>query len=135
MSTAIMDERRYTRLLDKAVPVVIETAPEYERLLAAIEAIVDKDDEDMTAEEGRLLKLLAMLVEDYEDRKIKLPRSKPHKMLAHLLEERGLKPSALWPVVGSRSRVSEILSGKRSISKQQAKRLADFFRVPVELFI
>jgi HTH-type transcriptional regulator/antitoxin HigA len=37
--------------------------------------------------------------------------------------------------VGSKSRVSEILSGKRSISREQAKRLADFFRVPVDLFI
>jgi HTH-type transcriptional regulator/antitoxin HigA len=56
-------------------------------------------------------------------------------MAAFLLEQRGLKPSALWPVIGSKGRVSEILSGKRAISKDQAKKLAAFFHVGVELFI
>jgi HTH-type transcriptional regulator / antitoxin HigA len=56
-------------------------------------------------------------------------------MVKYLLEQKGLKPRDLWPVVGSKSRVSEILAGKRAISKQQAKNLAAFFHVPVELFI
>ena len=56
-------------------------------------------------------------------------------MLAFLLEQRGLEPHDLWPVLGSKSRVSEILSGKRAISKAQARRLADFFHVAVGLFI
>ncbi len=60
-------------------------------------------------------------------------RVKP--VTAYLLERRGLQPSDLWPVLGSKSRVSEILSGKRSISKEQAKKLAQFFHVGVELFI
>jgi HTH-type transcriptional regulator / antitoxin HigA len=135
MSTATMDRRRYVRLLDRTIPVVIETEPEYERMLAGIERLMDKNEEDITPEEGRLLKLLAMLVEDYEDRNVKLPRTKPSKMLAYLLEEKGLKPRDLWPVVGSKSRVSEILSGKRSISKDQARKLAAFLHVPVELLI
>jgi len=46
-----------------------------------------------------------------------------------------LKPGDLLPVVGSKSRVSEILSGKRTIGKEQAKRLAAFFRVGVGLFL
>jgi HTH-type transcriptional regulator/antitoxin HigA len=56
-------------------------------------------------------------------------------MLKHLLEEHELKPRDLWPVIGSKSRVSEILAGKRSISKDHAKKLAAFFRVPVDLFV
>ena len=56
------------------------------------------------------------------------------KMLAYLLEEKGLKPSDLWSIL-PKSRVSEILRGKRSISKQQAKKLAEFFHVPTELFL
>ena len=39
------------------------------------------------------------------------------------------------PVVGSKSRVSEILSGKRSIGKAQAKSLAAFFHTGVEVFL
>jgi HTH-type transcriptional regulator/antitoxin HigA len=56
-------------------------------------------------------------------------------MAAFLLEHRGLKSSDLWPVVGSKGRVSEILSGKRPISKEQAKKLAQFFRVRADLFL
>ncbi len=96
---------------------------------------MDKDDDAITPEDGRLLKLLAMLVEKYEDRNYPLPRSRPHKMLKYLLEEKGLRPSDLWSVIGFKSRVSEILAGNRSISKDQAKKLAAFFHVPVDLFI
>ena len=55
-------------------------------------------------------------------------------MLAYLLEEKGLKPHDLWPLL-PKSRVSEILSGKRGVSKAQAKNLSAFFHVPVDLFL
>jgi antitoxin component HigA of HigAB toxin-antitoxin module len=41
----------------------------------------------------------------------------------------------LWDVVGSKSRVSELLAGKRAPSKAQAKKLAGHFGVGVELFL
>jgi HTH-type transcriptional regulator/antitoxin HigA len=78
--------------------------------------------------------MLSLLIEEYEDRVHPLPQTEPHKMLAQFLQEKGLKPSDLWPVI-PKSRVSEILSGKRSISKAQAKRLATLFHVPVDLFL
>jgi HTH-type transcriptional regulator / antitoxin HigA len=126
---------RYGRLLGKAMPVVIESNDEYKRMLDTLEVLMDKDEDAMSPEDGRLLKLLAMLIEEYEDRKFPLPRAEPHKMVKYLLEEKGLKPSDLWPVIGSKSRVSEILAGKRAITKGQAKNLAAFFHVPIELFI
>ena len=130
-----IDSRRYGRFLEKALPVVIETEDEYQRLLGAFEVLMDKDDDAMSPEDGRLLKLLAMLIEEYDDRNIALPRTEPREMVKYLLEEKGLKQSDLGPIVGSKSRVSEIIAGKRSISKDQAKNLAAFFHVPVELFI
>jgi HTH-type transcriptional regulator/antitoxin HigA len=51
------------------------------------------------------------------------------------MEDRGLKHKDIWPVLGNKGAATEILSGRRSISKAQAKRLADFFRVPIDLFI
>ncbi len=127
--------RKYRRLLGKAAPAVIETEEEYKRMLIRFEHLLDKDDASISPEEGRLLKLLAMLLEEYEDRNISLPRFRPDKMLRHLLAEKELRRSDLGPVIGSKSRVSEIIAGKRSISKSHAKKLAAFFHVPVELFI
>jgi HTH-type transcriptional regulator / antitoxin HigA len=134
MSTATMDRRKYQRLLGKSLAVVVRSDDEYRRLLTAAEELLKKPEDKMTAEEGRLLELLAMLLEEYEDRVRPLPKTDPGKMLAYLMEERGLQAADLAPVL-PKSRVSEITGGKRAISKDQAKGLAELFRVPVELFL
>ena len=56
-------------------------------------------------------------------------------MLTYLMETSGHTAKGLLPVFGTRGRVSEVLSGKRSISKEQAKKLASLFKVTVDLFI
>jgi len=134
--TATIDEKRYARLLAKAVPRVIRTEEENERAIAIVESLMEKGERNMTPEEGELLDLLTNLIRDYEA-KVYPPRkrSKPAEMVAFLLEQRGLSPKDLWSVIGSKSRVSEILAGKRAISKDQAKKLAEFFRVSVTLFL
>lgn len=134
--TANIDLKRYGRLLAKAAPCVITTEDEHERALASVESLMEKGERKMTPEEDALLDLLTNLIRDYETTAYP-PRakSKPREMVAFLLEQRELKPSDLWPVIGSKSRVSEILSGKRSISKEQAKKLAEFFHVRADLFI
>jgi HTH-type transcriptional regulator/antitoxin HigA len=48
---------------------------------------------------------------------------------------RGLKQGDLAELLGSKGRVSELINGKRTISKAQAKALAEFFHVSAELFI
>jgi HTH-type transcriptional regulator/antitoxin HigA len=134
-STIDLDTKRYGRLLANALPAVIKSDDENDRTLAIIEGLMAKGERNLTAEEGVLLELLVDLVHDFEEQRYPLPGSPPHEMVAFLLEQRGLKASALWPVIGSKSRVSELVSGKRAISKNQAKKLAAFFQVGVELFI
>lgn len=103
--------------------------------MKTIENLMAKGEDNLTPEEDTLLDLLVKQAHDFEQKRYPLPASPPGEMAAFLLEQRGLKPSALWPVIGSKGRVSEILSGKRAISKAQAKKLAAFFHVGVELFI
>ena len=134
MSASLLDERKYRALLDETLPVVIRTGEEHQRLLRAAAELMEKPEPAITEEEGRLLEMLGMLIEEFEDRVHPLPKAEPHKMLNHLLQERQLKPSDLWDIL-PKSRVSEILSGKRGISKAQAKRLAEMLRVPVDLFL
>src|SRR6202142_4308051 len=134
MSATLLDERRYRKLLDDTLPVVIRTEAEYHRLLATTAALMERPEDEISEEEGRLLELLGILIEEYENRAHPLPKAEPHKMLAYLLEEKNTKASDLWTVL-PKSRVSEILNGKRSISKTQAKQLAELLRVPVDLFL
>jgi HTH-type transcriptional regulator/antitoxin HigA len=134
--TASIDLKRYGRLLAKAVPRVIATGEENERALAIVESLMEKGERNMTPEEDALLDLLTNLIRDYEAGAYpSRPKSPPHELVAFLLEQRGLKPSDLWPVIGSKGRVSEILARKRPISKEQAKKLAEFFRVRADLFL
>lgn len=134
MSTVLLDERKYRELLQETPPVVIRTGKEYQRLLRAAAQLMEKPEAEITREEGRFLEMLSMLIEEYEDRVHPLPKAEPHKMLIHLLQEKQLKPSDLWAIL-PKSRVSEILNGKRGISKTQAKQLAALLHVPVDLFL
>ena len=134
MNATLLDERKYSKLLKDTLPLVIHTEAEYQRLLLAAAQLMEKPESEISEEEGRLLEMLSMLIEEYEDRVHPLPRTEPHKVLNHLLQEKGLRPSDLWSIL-PKSRVSEILNGKRSISKAQAKQLAERFRVPVQLFL
>lgn len=134
--TASIDVKRYGRLLAKAVPRVIATEAEHDRALALVESLMGKGERHMTSEEDALLDLLTNLIRDYEaSRYPSRPKSTPHRMVAFLLEQRDLKASDLWPVIGSKGRVSEILAGKRPVSRGQAKKLAEFFHVRADLFL
>jgi HTH-type transcriptional regulator/antitoxin HigA len=86
-------------------------------------------------EEDALAKLLVHLIGLYEDRASVPPKTSPRQVLQHLMEQRRLKQRDIVAVFGTASIVSEILSGKREISAKQARRLADYFSVPADLFI
>jgi len=95
---------------------------------------MEKSEDEISEEEGRLLELLSIVIEEYENRAHPLPKAKPHRILAYLLKEKGMKPSDLW-IVLPKSGVSEILGGKRGISKAQARQLAELFHVPLDLLV
>jgi HTH-type transcriptional regulator/antitoxin HigA len=130
-----IDPKKYTRLANRIVIKAIESEEEHDHMIAAIERLMDKGEDHLSPEESALLETMAILVHAYDDRQYPLPAVAPHVMLAYLLESSGHTAKDLQPALGTRGRVSEILSGKRSISKEQAKKLAAFFKVSVDLFI
>src|ERR1035437_9749732 len=129
MSTTIedLDLKRYGRVLARAVPKVIKTEEENDRALAIVESLMEKGEGNMTPEEGALPELLTDLIHAFEEKAYPIPKSEPHRMVAFLLEQRRRPPKDLWPGVGSKSQVSEILGGKRAMTKAQAKKVAEFF--------
>ena len=129
-----IDATRYKRLLSQTMPVVIETKEENERMLAIVEKLMEKG-EKLSPEEEKILKLFARLIEDFEERYYKPKEAQPLEVLQHLMEARAVKQTHLWELFGSKGIASEVLNGKRGISKTQARALADFFHVPADLFI
>ena len=136
MGTALaLDAKKYARLLRRALPAPLETEAEYERLLAEVKRLMDKGAEARSPEEDKLFDLLVTLIEQYEEKQYPMDPVKPHEMLHHLMAVRGLTHKDVWSLFGSKGVASEVLNGKRSISKAQAKKLAAFFHVSVALFI
>jgi|SRR5437588_6449036 len=129
-----INPQRYGKLLAKVLPVRIETEEENDRMLAETEKLIEKGDR-RTPEEDALLDLLAHLVQQFERDFYHLGGATPHEILRELMAARGLKQSDLLHIFRSKGIASEVVNGKRGISKAQAKALADFFHVSAELFI
>ncbi|WP_026104035.1 type II toxin-antitoxin system HigA family antitoxin [Anabaena sp. PCC 7108] len=128
------DNKSYSQLLAEVAPQVIETETEYERLLKVVEFITFK--KNLTSEERKLDKLLVRLIEDYEEENYPMDKSTPHEILQHMMESSGIRQADLVRILGSSSGViSEVVNGKRSISKAQAKALGEYFKVSPSLFI
>ena len=135
MSTTTVDlnEKMYGQLLRRTLPHVIRTEVEYERLAGALLRLDEQ--EEATREEKELAELLTVLIDECEERRYPIRKANPQQTLHHLMDARNLTQKDLWKVFGSKGITSEVFHGKRSISKTQAKKLAAFFHVSVELFI
>jgi HTH-type transcriptional regulator/antitoxin HigA len=129
------DPRKYGRLLARILPVVIQNEQEYDRIDAEIGRLLAKGHRNLPAEERALLELLTKLIEDYDAQHFSFPKSLPHERLRALMDHNDLTQADLLPIFKSRGYVSEVLSGKRTISKRIAKALGERFSVSAELFI
>jgi HTH-type transcriptional regulator/antitoxin HigA len=128
------DANLYGGLLLKSLPAIIESDFENERLIAELEALQDRE-EHILPEERRLLNLLLLLVEDYEERRYRIKAASPDEVLRELMRARGTHQKDLLGVFGSKGIASEVVRGRRAISRTQAKRLARFFHVSPALFL
>jgi HTH-type transcriptional regulator / antitoxin HigA len=131
--TLTFDQNTYRNLLAEVVPVAIETEEEYERVLKVVEQLTFK--KNRTTEEQALHKLLVILIEAYETENYPMEQSAPHEILQHIMESSDTRQADLVGIIGSSGVVSEIVNGKRSISKAQAKALSEYFKVSASLFI
>ena len=59
----------------------------------------------------------------------------PHEAIKFRLEQAGLRPLDLISIIGSRAKVSEVLSGRRAITEPMARALHGRFGIPIEVLI
>jgi HTH-type transcriptional regulator/antitoxin HigA len=82
--------------------------------------------------EHDLLEVLGILAEGYEEEAFVLEDPDPVEAIRFRMEQMGLDRSDLQPILGSRSRVSEVLSGRRKLSLAMIRRLHDALDIPYE---
>jgi HTH-type transcriptional regulator / antitoxin HigA len=131
--TLTINPEIYATLLAEYQPKVIKTDRENDHAIALAEDLAHR--QNKTAEESALFELLIALIEKYEDEQYPMGESTPHSMLLHLMEARGLEQADLVGILGSSGVTSEVINGKREISKTHALALSEFFQVDPGLFI
>ena len=110
----------------------IRTEEDYEAALARIEELFDA--EESTSEEEEL-NILVDLVTVYEDLNYPIGPPEPIAAIEFRMEQAGLTARDLVPFIGSRAKVSEVLSGKRGITMPMARALHQHLGIPAEALL
>ncbi|WP_144143155.1 type II toxin-antitoxin system HigA family antitoxin [Paraburkholderia sp. BCC1884] len=112
----------------------IRSEEDYQKMVRLANELADHlngNEEDPLAD---LFAILTDLVENWESHHVTIPKAEPREVLRHLLETHGLKQKDLMGIA-SPTVVSDILAGRRAISKKVAKALAVRFHTDVSAFL
>ena len=132
--TLTINNKVYGELLSQYQPKIITTEEENERAIALVESLTHNS--DLTPEEEQIVELLITLIEKFEAEHYPLNNlSTPLSRLTFLMEENQLHQADLIEVFEAKDIVSEVLSGKRQISKSHALKLGEFFSLNPALFL
>ena len=111
---------------------VIKDEDQYSKVIERIdELIILKKNGDVSDE----LKILSLLVSDYEAKNYKLNVPDPVDAILFRMDQMNLKQKDLVGCIGSKSKVSEVLSRKRMLTLNMIKNLHDFLGIPLEILL
>jgi len=111
----------------------IHNDQEHDAAIAVVDGLLERI--ELAPDEEDYLDVLSRLIEDYEDKHMVVPAVTGVAMLHHLMEENGLRQRDLAELLGGKSVVSEILAGKRGLSKRHIQQLSAHFGLPTDVFL
>ena len=112
----------------------VRNEQEYSMATKTIAVLLDEIGDDENHPLAEVLDYLADQVKAYEDEHFSIPQAQPREILRFLMDQHALQQEDLSDCA-PQSRISEILAGKRAISKEMAKRFAGRFDVHADLFL
>jgi HTH-type transcriptional regulator / antitoxin HigA len=127
------DTRLYMNLISDFPLRPIRDDAELDRAIAVLNSLIDQP--SLTDAECDYLEVLGGIVEAYEAQHVEIPDVSGVELLRYLIEANGLTQASLVPVFGSKSVISEVLGGKRELSKKQIRGLSQHFGLPADAFI
>src|SRR5467141_29626 len=113
---------------------VIKSKKEHETALAEISSLIDRDPDPGTPEADRL-ELLTLLVENFESDAFPKRVPEPLEAIRFRMEQQNLKQRDLVPYIGSPSKVSEVLSGKRPLTLSMMRALHSQLGIPAAVLL
>ncbi len=115
---------------------LIKTEAEHTEALRRVEELfANAPPEGYSEEQANELELLIHLIEVYEDEQFPIDLPSPVAAIIFKMDQLGLKQADLAPYFGSKSRVSEVLSGKRPLSLAMMRKLHTGLGIPAEVLL
>jgi HTH-type transcriptional regulator/antitoxin HigA len=124
----------YAAVMAKYAPKVIRTEAENDYYTSVLQELDARFDQLNDAEKD-FADLLTLLIEDFESKHYQLPKASPLEVIRFLMDQHSLKQRDLLDIFGNASVTSEVLSGKRELSKEHIRKLAARFSIPADLLL
>ncbi len=110
----------------------IRTKRDYQRALSQVERLWDAQPGTPA---GDLVEVLVTLIEAYEAKHYAIPAPDPIGAIFFMMEQKGFSRRDLEPAIGSRGRVSEVLTRRRPLTLPMVRRLSTLLDIPAEVLI
>ena len=114
-----------------ATLIVIDSDAELARARKLVDRLMSSDN---TADSARLA-AQARLIAAYEQAKWPRRKTTTAEVVRYLMDQHGLSRADMIPILGTASRVSEVLRGRKGLSMTMVQRLRARFRVPADLLL
>ncbi len=111
---------------------LIKTPEEYQAALVELDRLIALNPLP-NSPEADTIELIAVLMQRYDDEhsSLKTVNVSPVDLIKFVMEQQGLTNRDLEPFIGSRSRVYEVLSGHRNLSKMMIAKLHEGLGIPI----
>ena len=126
--------KRYKALCELVPLKPITKKAEYEAAVEHLNQLLDAGGANQAHPLAGLVEALGELIQAYEKRQTPMPDAEPRQVLRYLMEEHGLRQTDLAGIA-SQGMISDVLSGRREISKALAKKLAAKFDISAAVFL
>ncbi|NCB54211.1 MAG: hypothetical protein EOM49_04615 [Epsilonproteobacteria bacterium] len=112
----------------------VKTEMDYENALKRVDVLMEMNPEVGTPQSDEL-EILALLIEKYEEKNWAIATPDPIEAIKYRMEELGLKQKDLVPMIGSKSKVSEVLNRKIGLSLSMIAQISAKLRIPLEVLV
>ena len=116
------------------IPVPLKSEKDFDAALERYSSLARRGAK-VSKEEAKEREILKIIIGQYNDDFHQLPSPNPVEYLLHVMKRRGLSRKDLEPILGSRSRVSEVLNQKRPLSLLQIRNLHKSLNIPLEVLV
>jgi HTH-type transcriptional regulator/antitoxin HigA len=123
-----LDQKYYSGLYPLKA---IHNIRDYKDALESMEVVFDETSGPL----AEYAETLAILIEHYEEIQYPVKKQNAIDILKFLMEQNNMKQKDLIGILGSKSTVSEILNGKRSLNLQHINRLSEKFNIKASTFV